>query len=204
LCLRAFEPRDVKTFVEAARESHASVGRWLPWCRADYSEPEAKAWFRRCRADIRSGSAYELGVFEPDGTVLLGGASLNQIDTDRRRCNLGYWVRESRHGMGIAPRAGLLLARFGFANLPLEAIEIVVAEGNAASRRVAEKLRARFDGIVPNRIVLGGVAVPAAIYTLAPQALPESRADGIGSQQPEMRRRGPKLGRTSAVSTRPG
>ncbi len=53
LCLRPLEDRDAPAFAQAARESWATVGPWLPWCHADYTEEEALAWFASCRASRR-------------------------------------------------------------------------------------------------------------------------------------------------------
>jgi RimJ/RimL family protein N-acetyltransferase len=47
-----------------------------------------------------------------DGT-LLGGTGLNNLSLEYRLANLGYWVRSSRRGQGIAPAAARLLACFG-------------------------------------------------------------------------------------------
>jgi hypothetical protein len=41
--LRQFTSHDIKQFVGAIRESANSVGKWLPWWKADYSEDEARS-----------------------------------------------------------------------------------------------------------------------------------------------------------------
>jgi RimJ/RimL family protein N-acetyltransferase len=81
---------------------------------------------------------------------------------------LGYWVRESRQGQGIAGEIARLIADFGFRMLGLARIEIVVAEENYPSRRVAEKLGASFEGIARRRILMCGASIDAAIYSLIP------------------------------------
>ena len=59
--------------------------------------------------------------------------------TKLSRGNLGYWVRTSRRGEGIAVRATKLAARYAFENVGLIRVEVVMAVDNSASRRVAEK-----------------------------------------------------------------
>ena len=61
-------------------------------------------------------------------------------------CNLGYWVRTSRHGRGIAGRAAKLIAQFAFEKVNLIRAEIVIAVGNSTSKRVAEKVDAHYEG----------------------------------------------------------
>jgi RimJ/RimL family protein N-acetyltransferase len=83
-------------------------------------------------------------------------------------CNLGYWVRTSHHGQGIAGRAAKLVARFAFENLGIIRVEIVVAIENQASLRVAEKLGAHDEGILLNRMVIGKSIYDAHMYSLLP------------------------------------
>ncbi|HZM23233.1 MAG TPA: GNAT family protein, partial [Anaerolineales bacterium] len=80
----------------------------------------------------------------------------------------GYWVRTSKHGQGIAGRAAKLAVRFGFENLDLIRAEIVVAVGNEASRRVAEKIGAHYEGVLLNRMVVGKSISDAHMYSLLP------------------------------------
>ena len=168
LLLRPYRRGDAARFAAAVRESAASVGRWMPWPRADYTPDMALAWFADCAARRRVGSAHEFGIFSSDGRELLGGAGLNRIDAQHRGANLGYWVRHAREGQGIATQAARALLRFGFDTLQLARIEIVVAEGNAASAAVARKAGATLECIARNRLIVGGRAVPARVFACMP------------------------------------
>lgn len=168
LILRPFEDDDAPAFASAARESVASVGRWMPWCRADFSTQDALDWFASCRVGLADGSAQEFGVFSTAEGILLGGAGLNKIDHRHRFCNLGYWVRESRQRRGVALGCVQALAAHGFGELGLQRIEIVVAQGNRASEGVARKAGARFEALAGNRLHLHGVSVPASVFALLP------------------------------------
>lgn len=168
LCLRPFVAHDVPAFVDAARESHATAGRWMSWCHVDYSSQEAQAWFARAAHNLQEHKAYELGIFTADGEVLLGGVGLNQFNREHNFCNLGYWVRESRQGRGIATQASRALVDFGFRELKLARIEIVVPQGNLPSQRVAQKTGATFECVARNRLVVNRHSVAAAVYSLIP------------------------------------
>jgi len=67
---------------------------------------------------------------------------LNQFNRNHQLCNLGYWVRTSRAGRGVASSAGRLAARFALAELNLHRVEVLAATGNHASQRAAEKMGA--------------------------------------------------------------
>jgi RimJ/RimL family protein N-acetyltransferase len=171
LRLRPWQAQDAEDLFEAARSSVASVGRWLPWCHADYDMADARAWISHCQDGWSRGEHFAFPIFELDTDELLGGAGLNQRNRQHRSANLGYWVRQSRHGEGIAARAAALVARFGFEQLGLIRIEIVVMPDNHASRRAAEKTGARFEAIARQRLWANEQAHDAAVYGLTPADL---------------------------------
>lgn len=138
ICLRPFHASDADAFVIATRESVVSVVPWLPWCHSEYSVAEAQQWFSRCAQRLEEESAYEFGILSADGSELIGGIGLNEFRKQHQLCNLGYWVRTLWQRRGIATQAIHLLAEFGFQELGLTRIEIVVAEGNEVSTGVAK------------------------------------------------------------------
>jgi RimJ/RimL family protein N-acetyltransferase len=77
-------------------------------------------------------------------------------------------VRSSRHGKGFAARATKLIAKFAFESVKLIRAEIVIAVGNTASKRVAEKAGAHHEGIMLNRMVVGREIYDAHMYSLLP------------------------------------
>jgi ribosomal-protein-serine acetyltransferase len=171
LWLRPWQPHDAEDLLDAARSSAASVGRWLPWCHAGYDLDAAHAWISRCRDGWSRGEHFAFPIFDLQTGELLGGCGLNQLNQPHRSANLGYWVRQSRHGEGIAARAAVLVARFGFEQLGLIRIEIVVMPDNHASRRTAEKTGAHFEAVARHRLWAKGQAHDAAVYGLTPADL---------------------------------
>jgi RimJ/RimL family protein N-acetyltransferase len=155
----------------AAAESIATIGRWMTWCHPELTENEAIEWYRSCEVSWDNGVGYEFSVFTPSGDFL-GAAGLNQLNHANRFANLGYWTRESRQGRGYAADAARVLADFGLDTLKLNRVEIVAAEGNLPSRRVAEKVGARFEGVLRDRLVIHGLAYDAAMYSLTRNAGP--------------------------------
>jgi RimJ/RimL family protein N-acetyltransferase len=64
-----------------------------------------------------------------------------------------------------------MLVHLAFEQLGLVRVEIVVAVGNEASQRVAQKVGALREGILRNRIVLGDKIYDAVMYSLIPEDL---------------------------------
>lgn len=168
LCIRPLRLADADAFADAALESAATVGRWLPWCHAGYTLAEAGQWLQACERNLAAGAAYSMGIFSEDGELLLGGIGINGINREHNFGQVGYWVRQSQQGRGIAPRALAAMAGYGFRVLGLTRLEIVAQEDNLASRRAAEKAGARFDGLLKNRLVVRGTPCTAAMYSLTP------------------------------------
>ncbi len=177
LILQPWRDADAAELHAAVQESVAGVGRWLPWCRADYDLEHARAWTAHCRDAWQSGAHFAFAVRDAAGGELLGGCGLNQLNPLHRSANLGYWVRSSRQGRGIATAAARLVARFGFAELGLIRIEIVTLPDNHASRRVAARLGARFEGMARQRLWAWDRAHDAAVHALIPADLAQPAAE---------------------------
>jgi len=165
--LRPYRVEDATLVFAAATESVETVGRWMPWCHAGYTEAESAAWIEKTQAMWQSGDAYEFAVFD-SANEYVGGAGLNQFNRLHNLANLGYWVRQSRQRCGLATAAARLLARFGFETLRLTRIEIVAASQNGPSRRVAERAGAQLECIARNRLIIAGVPLAAAVHSLVP------------------------------------
>ena len=141
----------------------------MPWCTSDYSEVRALDWFATCGIGRSAGTAFEYGIFCGMTGALLGGAGLNEIRQAHKVCNLGYWVRQSRHRQGVALRCVQALSAHAVRELGLQRVEIVVAVGNIASEGVAVKSTALRECVARNRLYLHDEPVQAHIFSLVPK-----------------------------------
>ncbi|WP_421307075.1 GNAT family N-acetyltransferase [Aeromonas veronii] len=168
LVIRPFELADADEFVRAAHESIETVGKWMSWCSYSFTRDSAREWFASCDQDRAAGRAFDMGIFCATTGQLLGGAGINQLSPHHRYGNIGYWVRQSRQGCGIARQAVALLRDFGFQQLGLFRLELVMGIGNTASEAVAIAAGATFECRARNRIFLHGLPMDAHIYSLVP------------------------------------
>jgi RimJ/RimL family protein N-acetyltransferase len=164
--IRRYDTVDVPFLCEAARESSAEVSVWLPWCHSHYSMEESLEWILRSGKRWEEKREFHFGIFDSQSGVLVGGVGLNELKPEHRLANLGYWVRTSWTGHGVATAAARLAARFGFEELFLDRIEILAALGNERSQRVAHKLGASKEGVLRNRLVIHGQAHDAVVFSL--------------------------------------
>jgi RimJ/RimL family protein N-acetyltransferase len=163
--IRLYRPTDISEMVAAARESVADVSPWMPWCHADYSEADAAPWITATLEGHRTGATYEFAI-EDDTGRYAGGCGINNINRGSGVANLGYWVRSSATGRGIAPAAVLQLTAWVFVNTPLHRLEIVAAVDNIRSQRVAEKVGAHRDAVLKKRTLVQGQPSDAVLFSV--------------------------------------
>ena len=169
--LRRVRPSDAEAVFEAVTESIAELSTWMPWCTKDYSIRESKTWCESREAGWSKKIEYDFVIIDRREETLLGICGINNVNAEVRFANLGYWVRSSRTGQGIASTAVPILAKFGFDNLNLNRIEIVVAEDNLVSQRVAEKAGAVREGLLRYRLFVHGKAYNAFMFSFVPDDL---------------------------------
>ena len=166
LLLRPFWLGDSTGLYCAVKESLRDLSSWMSWATDTYTELTAREYITIARARWNEGTFYAFAITQSE--EILGACTLSSIHSIYHFCNLGYWVRTSHRGQGIAGRAAKLAARFAFESLGLIRVEIVVAVENQASLRVAEKIGAHDEGILLNRMVIGKSIYDAHMYSLVP------------------------------------
>ncbi len=170
LILHPFTVGDVPALLEAVRESLLEIRPWMSWAVNEYSLEHALRFQQSVVSGWEQGESYQFAIVDARDGSLLGGCGLNHINSFYRFANLGYWVRTSRTGQGVASRAARLVARFGFEQLGLARAEIVVAVGNLPSLRAAQKAGATREGILRSRLILGDNSMgDAVMHSLIPQ-----------------------------------
>ncbi|MBC7877976.1 MAG: GNAT family N-acetyltransferase [Anaerolineales bacterium] len=168
ITLRAFEFGEENELYQAVQESLLELEPWMSWANEQYTSEVAANFITITRAQWSNGGMYAFAISDAKTGKILGGCSLSHIHPIYHFCNLGYWVRTSRHGEGIAGRATKLIAQFAFEKVKLIRTEIVIAVGNEPSKRVAEKVGAHYEGLLLNRMVVGKDFYNADMYSLIP------------------------------------
>jgi ribosomal-protein-serine acetyltransferase len=168
IVLRPYRTEYVETTYRAIKDSITELALWLPFAHGEYSIKETREWVKSRPAAWKKGASYEFAIFDAKDGTTIGGCGLNGINEEGICANLGYWVRTGYTGRGIAPAATLLLAKWGFEMLKLNRIEIVVAVNNARSLRVAEKVGAKREGILRNRIAVRDKVYDAVMHSFIP------------------------------------
>jgi RimJ/RimL family protein N-acetyltransferase len=160
----------IDDFLAAVDESRTSLARWMPWCHPEYGRADIERWFAESDRMWRERSAFNMWL--RDGGAVLGVAGLHDVQRyGKREAELGYWVRLSARGRGVASTAMRTMAAFAFNELALVRTSMRIRLDNASSRRAAERAGARFEGVARHGIVHGEARFDAALYSLLPADL---------------------------------
>lgn len=171
ILLRTFRAEDVDAVYEAVVESFAELTVWMPWCHKDYQKEDTAAYVLSRDEARQNETEYSFAIIELETNAFLGVLGINSINRVNKFANLGYWVRTSRTGRGIALRATRLGARFVLEQLDLHRVEIMASVDNLPSQRVAEKAGALREGILRKRLWLHDAAHDVVLFSLVAEDL---------------------------------
>lgn len=121
-----------------------SRSRAVTWSRLQHSRLQvvrggALTWTVRYGGQLTG----EVTVFD----IVMGTA---------RSAKVGYWIDQAHAGLGIMPTAVALVADHCFGTMGLHRIEAGIRPENTASRRLAEKLGFRDEGISRKSVHVAG------------------------------------------------
>ena len=142
LTLRQFTPGDVELLVEL--DSDPEVMRYLsggaPTSRDAIASRILPSFI--AASEEHEGLGYWAALDRPSGDFV-GWFALHPVDGDPRELRLGYRLRRSAWGRGLATEGARALLAAGFAR-GAERISAGTYQDNTASRRVLEKVGMRF------------------------------------------------------------
>jgi ribosomal-protein-alanine N-acetyltransferase len=160
--LRPLRVEDWDAWREVRLRCRQWLERWEPLAEAGSTDPalEREAFRARCGAWDRQrhfDSAYGFGLFMHDGRFI-GEVSIGSVQRGPFQMGyIGYWVDEAFAGQGYIPEGVVLVIRHAFEVLQLHRLEAAIVPRNTASRRVAEKLELRDEGIAVRFLQIQGV-----------------------------------------------
>ncbi len=159
--LRPLRFEDWSAWREIRERGRQWLEIWEPRLEFGAADPvtDREAFRVRCNAWDRQrnfDAAYGFGLFLRDGR-LIGEVSLGSVQRGPfQTAYVGYWVDEHHAGQGYVPEGVVLIMRYAFDVLALHRLEAAIVPRNSASRRVAEKLGLREEGIAKQFLQIQG------------------------------------------------
>ncbi|MEW5827105.1 MAG: GNAT family N-acetyltransferase [Candidatus Bipolaricaulota bacterium] len=140
LVLRCWEPRDAKLLKEAIDSSLDHLRPWMPWVEGEPESLEAKTQrLRTFRGEFDLDRDYIFGILSRDERLAIGGTGLH-TRLEPGALEIGYWIRASHVGQGLATEASAALTRVAFECVGVTRVEIHCRPDNFASAAVPQKL----------------------------------------------------------------
>ncbi|MGE5176843.1 MAG: GNAT family N-acetyltransferase [Hyphomicrobiales bacterium] len=167
LTLRPFRDEDAGALFRIF--SDPKVTRY--WNRVAWTDPaEARAMIERYRPVDGDRTFLPWAVAGAEDDVVIGTATLFQIDATHRRAEIGYALASAYWGRGLMHEALIVVVGYAFDTLRLHRLEADIDPRNAASLRSVERLGFLREGTLRERWQVGGEISDTAFFgLLAPE-----------------------------------
>ncbi|MBL8680546.1 MAG: GNAT family N-acetyltransferase [Myxococcales bacterium] len=162
LDLALLEPRHAPLLYAVVDENRAHLRRYLPWVDATRNVNDSVLFIQGCLEQFARGVSVNVGIFSRG--QLVGMSGTHTVQWANRRTELGYWLSERWQGKGLMTRAVRGLGTYCVHSLGLNRLEIRAATDNTRSRKVAERLGFKLEGVSRQAEWLYDHFVDHAIY----------------------------------------
>jgi RimJ/RimL family protein N-acetyltransferase len=166
----------------------------MPWAKNEPQTLEEKVELLRAfRGQFDLEQDFVYGIFSKDESEVVGGTGLHTRPGEGA-LEIGYWIRESRIGEGLATEATSVLTRVAFERCGVDRVEIRVEPENQRSAAIPRKLGFVEEALLRRRLPTGEGEPPrdALIFTLFRDGLegtpaasaPHEAYDAMGTKLP--------------------
>jgi ribosomal-protein-alanine N-acetyltransferase len=180
--LRPLAVTDFEAWREVRVRGRDWLLKWEP--RPVPGQPDAtsdrRVFAARCGARERErqlGNGYGFGIFVGSrGEQFAGEINLSSVQRGPyQNAYVGYWIDEAVAGNSYVPEAFVVLCRFAFEDLALHRLQASIIPRNGPSRRVAEKLGLRNEGVALRYLEINGVWEDHVRYAITAEDWAERR-----------------------------
>lgn len=160
--LRPFTRGDVPAIARNCADPE--VPRWTR-VPSPYTEAHADLFLDRLELETARGEAVSLAVCAVGEVPALGAVTLQHIDWDQGRGELGYYLGAAGRGRGLMRRAVAALCPWVFVRLGLVRLAIHADVRNRPSQRVAETAGFTREGVLRSYQLLKGERCDMVCYS---------------------------------------
>lgn len=161
--LRGFREADLQNFY--AVHSDPVVNRY--WSFPAWTElAQATDYFASAIGGRDATRMLCWAIAEPENDLLIGATTLSSINREQGRAEIGYALRASHWGRGLAQEALRLVLDHAFDTLVLRRIEADIDPRNGGSCKLVERMGFVREGLLRDRWQVDGEISDSAIYGL--------------------------------------
>jgi RimJ/RimL family protein N-acetyltransferase len=149
LVIRCKTPADASLLKAALDSSLDHLRPWMPWAHDEPSTIEVlQTRISKFHADFHSNLDWPYGIFSLDESVLLGGSGLHPRGGPGE-IEIGYWLRASAQGQGIATECAQALTQAAFSAPEISKVIIKCDPRNIRSAAIPKRLGYELIGYRP-------------------------------------------------------
>lgn len=164
LHVRPLEPGDAPSVTEIFTDRQAR--RWLPF-PAQFEAVDGVTWCTGMADERRAnGSGDHYGVIRREDDQLVACLWTKHTDWIAKVAEVAYAVAPAARGYGVAAEAVDALAIALLLEHGFQRLELRIAPGNVAARRVAEKAGFTYEGLLRNAGYLHSGRVDLEVWSL--------------------------------------
>jgi len=164
--LRRWSPEFAPSMLLAIEESITELRLWMPWAMEMPTEEGLSDVLEQGHVRFQADSDWEYALFEHSSDEVVGCAGIHRTEQPKI-FEIGYWVRTSRTGLGVATSATRTLTAAVFEHIE-EAEQVIIAmdRANAASASIPRKLGFELIGTEDREIVTEGHTGQGLVWAL--------------------------------------
>lgn len=163
LILREIVMNDAEAIFQYANDEH--VARFVTW-PAHRTVEESRAFVAFVEGRRRTGGAHSWGLALKETGPIVGTCGFVGFDANGRTGKLGYAIKRSLWGRGLATEAAREVLVFAWKQLHLSRVDADVDADNGASKRVLEKLGFENKGLIHRGVEINNRVRDVELYSL--------------------------------------
>ncbi|HEV8592565.1 MAG TPA: GNAT family protein, partial [Pyrinomonadaceae bacterium] len=144
--LRIIEPHHAQELNKLITDNFEHLREWSRWLtNNDRPIEKTREWIAQNLEHFGAGEGYDVGIWHRGKMV--GQIGYNHFDPQDQKTEIGYWIAADAQGKGLVTRSCIALVDNAFTNLKLNRIELHCGTENLKSRRIAERLGFKEEGV---------------------------------------------------------
>jgi RimJ/RimL family protein N-acetyltransferase len=163
LTLRKLRRSDAASIARHAHDMTIARNTFIPF---PYRLEHARQFIGESHKHWRKGTAFHLGIEDPDSGKIVGCVGLECIDHKHRNAEIGYWLGRAYRGRGMMSEALGLALRVAFRELKLVRVYAHTAVNNQTSGHVLKRAGFQFEGRLRKRVKHRGRYKDLLLYSI--------------------------------------
>ncbi|SDC30580.1 ribosomal-protein-serine acetyltransferase [Pelagirhabdus alkalitolerans] len=164
IALKLLEKRDADKLFDLISQSRQHLREFLGFVDYTYKVDDTRKFVNETVIENAEEKSFVVVLLYDEAVCGLVG--FNSLDHTNKTGEIGYWIAEPYLNQGITTKATQAIIDYGFHHFNLNRIQLKAAFYNKPSRRVAEKLQFKEEGVLREAEMIQGQYVDHCVYSL--------------------------------------